>query len=95
MEDIANAFEELMDPEVWTRAFAVGGGYAGASVAHNLLDNRLPVDVPDEAYGVLTAAASTYAPAYETEIMLGGGLHTADQAADRFDVKDTILSVGE
>jgi hypothetical protein len=51
------------------------------------------VDEP-EAYGLAVMAGGQFAPAYENELSMGGGLYTADKAAERFGVKSTIVEAG-
>jgi len=94
MADLANSFEMLMDTDEWMRFAAIGGGYMGSSVAQIGLDDRLPVDVPNEFYGVSVAGLSlAYAPAYEKEMAAGGGLYSLDAFAQRFGFKGQIRDI--
>jgi hypothetical protein len=88
---LTDSFETLADPEMMQRTAAVGGGYLGASLAQSSIDPMLPLDVPNEAYGVGTAAAAmSYSPMFGEEMALGGAVYTLDALAQRFGVKKSI-----
>ena len=89
-----DALDELADPEFWTNAGAVFAGFMGPTVARNLIEPNTNYDIPDETYGLLVVAGAQYAPAYQNELMLGGGLYSVDKLAERFDLKQHIGEVG-
>ncbi|WP_436924963.1 hypothetical protein [Halosimplex amylolyticum] len=93
MPEIGDAFDALMDPEVYTQAAAGFAGYAGAEVAQNLIEPHF--DAPDEAYGlvVVGTTAAVDVP-YGTAIGIGGGAHTVEAAAERVGVRETIVNIG-
>ncbi|MFB6087851.1 MAG: hypothetical protein ABEJ85_04960 [Haloarculaceae archaeon] len=93
-DNAMDALDELADPEFWTQAGAVFAGFVGPTVAKNLIEPNTDYDIPDELYGVLVVAGAQYAPAYERELMLGGGLYTVDQLAIRYGLKQTIEEAG-
>jgi len=89
--ELTDSFEALADPEMMQRTAAVGGGYLGASLAQSTVDPMLPVDVPNEAYGIgVAAGAMSYSPMYGEEMALGGAVYTLDALAQRFGVKQSI-----
>ena len=89
-----DALDELADPEFWSQAGAVFGGFMAPTVARNLIEPNTTYDIPNELYGAVVVAGAQYAPAYERELMLGGGLYTVDKLAERFDLKQHISQVG-
>ncbi|GAA0276929.1 hypothetical protein [Halobacterium noricense] len=93
-EDAMDALDELADPEFWSQAGAVFGGFVAPTVARNLIEPNTNYDIPDETYGALVVAGAQYSPAYQRELMLGGGLYSVDKLAERFDLKQHITEVG-
>ena len=95
MAEMSDAFDQVVEFDMWERVLAILAGYFAPTVLQNVLGGSLPgvVDEP-EAYGLAVVAGGQFAPAYETELSLGGGLYTAEKAAERFNVKSTIVSVG-
>jgi hypothetical protein len=93
MADIGNAMDSLMGSELYVQAAAGFAGYAGASVAQNVIDGRM--DLPDEAYGVGVAAGSKVVSLpYDGAICVGAGVHAAEAAAERFGIKSTLVNAG-
>jgi hypothetical protein len=84
----------LTDSETYMMAGAAGAGYMGAGIAKNVIDSRF--DAPDEVYGlvVIALAEMTGAAGYKMAVQAGAGAHTAEAAADRLNVRDTIASLG-
>ena len=95
MAELSQSFDAIMDAELWTRAAAVTAGYFAPTVLRNLIGGAVP-DMADqrELYGVAVVGAGQMSPMYANEISLGGGIHTVDAAAERFDVKGTIVNAG-
>jgi hypothetical protein len=65
-------------------------------VLDNLVTRYVPVDVPEEAVGLLAMGLEAgYAPSqYRTAMMMGSGAYTFDAAARRFGIKNTVTSLG-
>ena len=95
MEEMADAFDNLVEFDMWEKVLAILAGFFAPTVLRNIAGGFVPasVDVP-EAYGLAVMAGGQFAPAYENELSLGGGLYTADKAAERFGVKSTIVEAG-
>lgn len=91
MAELADSFDALADEQMWMQTVAVAGGYMGASVAQMTVDGMLPVDVPNEGYGLGVAAVGyAYGGGYNREIATGGALYTTDAFAQRIGVKESI-----
>ena len=95
MAEMAEAFEQVIDIDMWERVLAILAGFFAPTVLQNLLGGAVP-DVADqrEVYGLAAVAGGQMAPKYSTELSLGGGVYTADAAAERFNVKSTIVEAG-
>ncbi len=93
-DEAMDALDELADPEFWGQAGAAFAGFLGPTVAKNLIEPNTSYDIPDEVYGMLVVAGAQFAPAYQNELMLGGGLYAVDQFAERFDLKESVAEVG-
>jgi hypothetical protein len=95
MAEMANAFDNLVEFDMWEQVLATLAGFFAPTVLQNLVGGVVPdaVDEP-EAYGLAVMAGGQFAPAYENELSMGGGLYTADKAAERFGVKSTIVEAG-
>ena len=95
MEEMADAFDNLVEFDMWEQVLGTLAGFFAPTVLQNLVGGVVPdaVDEP-EAYGLAVMAGGQFAPAYETELSMGGGLYTADKAAERFGVKSTIVNAG-
>lgn len=89
-----DALDELADPEFWSQAGAVFGGFLAPTVVRNFAEGSLPYDIPDELYGVAVIVGAQYSPAYKQQLMLGGGLYSVDKLAERFGLKQSITGVG-
>ncbi|MFD1588712.1 hypothetical protein ACFR9U_17170 [Halorientalis brevis] len=86
-----DSFDALADEELWMQTAAVGGAYMGSAVAQGALDGMLPVDVPNEAYGVGVAAVGyAYGGSFNRQLATGGALYTLDAFAQRVGVKESI-----
>jgi len=95
MAEMSDAFEQVVEFDMWEQVLAILAGFFAPTVLRNIAGGFVPnsVDVP-EAYGLAVMAGGQFAPAYENELSLGGGLYTADKAAERFGVKSTIVNAG-
>lgn len=93
--EINEAFNSLMDMEMWESAVVALGGYLAPTVVENVASGRVPevVDHP-EVYGIATIAGAEFAPAYTREVQVGAGVYTAENVAERAGLRDTIVSVG-
>lgn len=89
------AFDTLADDEVWEQAGATLAGFLAPTVARNLIEPNTGFDVPDELFGVAVIAGSRYSPMYQNEMAVGGGMYVADKVLERFDLKQSITSLGE
>lgn len=94
MADLTEAFGVVADAQMWEESAAVLAGFLAPSIARNVAEGRTSFDIPDEAYGVAVMVAGNYSPAYSAQIMLGGGVYSADKALERVGLKQTITSVG-
>jgi|GEM_PF-5563734 len=91
--EIADATEPLTDSETYMQAGAGLAGYMGGTVAENVIDSRF--DAPDEAYGIVIIALAALADLpYKEAMMVGGGIHAGESAAERVGVRSTIVSLG-
>ena len=74
---------------------ALLAGFFAPTVLQNLAGGVVPNAVDKrEAYGLAVVAGGQFSPKYSTELSLGGGVYTADAAAERFGVKSTIVNAG-
>lgn len=94
MGEFADAFDQIADTELWIEAAALFAGFLLPTVLHNLAGEFVPVDLPDEAYGILMIAVAQFSPMYQGALTTGGALYTVDKAAERFDLKSTVEGVG-
>ncbi|WP_232703148.1 hypothetical protein [Halobacterium wangiae] len=92
--DAMDALDELADPEFWSQAGVVFGGFMAPTVVRNLVEPNTTYDIPDELYGGAVVVGAQYSPAYKREIMLGGGLYAVDKAAERWNIKQHISEAG-
>lgn len=92
---MAQAFDAVASFDMWEEVGVILGAFLAPTVLKNLTSGFVPdaVDEP-EAYGLLVAAGGQFAPMYKHEISIGGGLYTADAAAERFGLKSTVQGVG-
>ena len=85
----------VTDTESDETAAAAGAGYMGSYVVDNLLDRFAPMDIPNEASGILTMGlAAAYGGDYATPLMPGAGVYTVDAAARRFGIRSTVTNLG-
>jgi hypothetical protein len=84
----------VTDTGTYETAAAAGAGFMSAHVADNLLDRLAPMDVSDEVTGILVMGlAAAYGGDYSAALMAGAGVYTADAAARRFGIKNTVTSL--
>jgi hypothetical protein len=91
--DVGGAFDELADSGFWVEAAMVFGGWLGPNVAANVIEGNLNQDLPNELYGIGTAAASEMVIG-ERMITVGAGIYTVDQLVQRFGLKQTVTTLG-
>lgn len=94
MASLDQAFGTIADADMWEEAAAVLAGFLLPSIVRNIAEGRTSFDIPDEAYGLAVMVAGNYSPMYSGEIMLGGGVYSADKALERFGLKQTITAMG-
>jgi len=94
MAGYEDAFETLADDDMWFEVAAALGGFMAPTVARNMIEPNTGFDFPDEAYGVAVAAGGQYSPMYSNQISVGGGMYALDKALERFDLKQSINSLG-
>jgi hypothetical protein len=94
MADLQDQFDALLDMEGWVEIVVVFAAFMAGTVVRNVLEPNTPFDLPDELYGIVVFVAGGYVPEYGREVMIGGGLYTADKAAERFNLKQRVTQVG-
>jgi hypothetical protein len=94
MANLTDSFDVLMDADEWERAGAVFAGFLAPTVVRKVGEGTTPFDVPDEAYGIAVMIGSSYAPMYQGELALGGGVYTVDKLAERAELKQTVTELG-
>jgi len=94
MPDLSEQFQMLIDSEMIVEVAVVFAAFMIPTIVRNVLEPNTPFDVPDEAYGVLVALGATYLPDYRAAAITGGGLYSFDKAAERFNLKQRVTSVG-
>lgn len=95
MAEMADAFEQVIEFDMWERVLAILAGFFAPTVLQNLAGGIVPAAADKrEVYGLAVVAGGQMAPKYSTELSLGGGVYTADAAAERFGVKGTIVNAG-
>lgn len=95
MTEMADAFETLMDFDMWEEVAAILAGFFAPTVIQNLVGGYVPSMIDhNETYGLVVVAGGQFSPAYSNEISIGGGLYTADAAAERFGIKGRVEGVG-
>ena len=94
MPDLQDQFDELLDMEGWIEIVVVFAAFMAGTVVRNVLEPNTPFDLPDEVYGVVVFVAGGYVPEYGREVMIGGGIYTADKAAERFNLKQRVTQLG-
>lgn len=94
MASFNDSFDALLDFEEWERIAVIFAGFLAPTVAKNVIEPNSPYDIPDEVYGLLVMAGSQYSPMYQNEMLVGGGLYVADQAAERVGLKSSVTEMG-
>lgn len=85
----------LTDGGMYADVAAAGTGYMVPFIAENFAERYVPIDIPSEAVGILTAALlMVYAPSYEKELGLGAGVYAVETGADRVGIKETVVNLG-
>jgi hypothetical protein len=96
MADYGDAFDTLADSDGWYKIGIAAAGFAGATVAQNVVESR-GTDLPDEVYGAGAMAGSAMFLSGDMQkfAVIGGGLHTVEALARRVGIKSTVNSVGQ
>ena len=95
MAEMADAFEQVIEFDMWERVLAILAGFFAPTVLQNLAGGIVPTAADHrEVYGLAVVAGGQLSPQYSTELSLGGGVYTADAAAERFGIKSTIVNAG-
>lgn len=93
MQGITDSVDVLTEMDNYEE-YAVGfGGFMAGTVTKNTVERFAPFDVPDEAYGlavVVLAQMFISGDGYRKAAQMGGGLYTADKAAERFGIKTKV-----
>lgn len=90
------AFDDLVDADLWVDVAALGAGYMASSISQTVIDGISPFDVPNEAYGAGVAYVGyTVDFEYSTEMAHGGALYTVDSLAQRANLKNRVTSFAE
>jgi len=90
------AMNTLTDADTYEQAGVAFAGYAAPSIIDNLADRFLGFDAPDEVAGLVAIVlAAAYGGDYSRPLMAGAGVYTAESAAERVGVRDTIVNLGE
>jgi hypothetical protein len=93
--DFGSAFDVLADDGFWTDAAMVFAGFLAPNLVANIVEGRLGSDLPNELYGIGTAAAAEIVGGRSYRMVtVGGGVYTADALAQRFDLKQTVTTLG-
>jgi len=93
--DLASAFDQIADEQLWKQAGVVSGGYMSASLMNTFLEGQLPFDLPNEAYGLVAAGVSyRFSPVMPKTMAAGGAVYTLDAAAQRFGLKEKVTNLG-
>jgi hypothetical protein len=92
---IDDAFDQVLNFDMWEEVAAMLAGFFAPTVLRNLTSGVVPNAVDyREAYGLAVVAGGQFSPAYASEISIGGGLYTADALAERAGIKSTVMGVG-
>lgn len=86
------AFDRLANPGLWEDVIILAAAFMAGALVKNTIEGRVGVNLPDEAYGLLTAAGGTYVLSGNQSrfAVIGGGLYTADALATRMGIKATV-----
>lgn len=91
--EFGDAFDALADDDFWMDAAMIFVGFLAPNVAANVIEGRLGQDLPNELYGVGTAAAAEMFTD-QRMVSVGAGLYTVDALAQRFNVKQRVTALG-
>jgi hypothetical protein len=94
LPDLSEQFGAIADSEMVVEVIVVFAAFMAPTVLRNVIEPNTPFDAPDELYGVLVAFLAGYLPEYTNQARVGGGLYVADKAAERFNVKQRVTSMG-
>ncbi|MFC7140029.1 hypothetical protein ACFQMA_09305 [Halosimplex aquaticum] len=97
MAEYGDAFDVLADSDTWMKIGVAAGAFAGATVGRNVIEQRFGyTQVPDEAYGLGTVAGSAMFLDGDMSkfAIVGGGLHTVEALARRFNIKQRVENAG-
>mgnify|MGYP000398041801 CR=1 FL=1 len=84
-------FDTLADADFAVDVVTVFAAYMGTTLAAPTVDGMIPMDVPDELYGIVViVAAEAFGGDYKRALQLGGGFYTVDAAAERYEVQSRI-----
>lgn len=94
--EFGDAIDVLAEPATYVESVgAAGAGYMAPSIVNNLADRFSPMDLPDEAAGLaVIAGAEAAGVPYKGAIQAGAGAYTAEKAAERFGIKETVVNMG-
>lgn len=96
MAELNDSIDPLMEDDYWMDVAAIAGGYGASMVLNTAVEDSVPFDVPNEAYGVAVGAGSFYALDGDMAKMgaAGGGVYVLDSLAQRAGVKEKITNMG-
>lgn len=85
-------FQTVADVDFATDAGIVLVGYMVPGLAAAAADGSLPVDVPDEAFGIaeIVGAEAVLDGDTKTLVQYGGGVYTLDALLTRFGVREAV-----
>ena len=89
--DFGDAFDTLADDDFWIDVAMMFVGFFGSTLAAVAFESVGP-DLPNELYGLGVAAGNEIATDYRM-VSVGAGLYTADVAAARFGLKDSVSTM--
>ena len=91
---VNEAFDELVDADMWVDVAAIGAGYMSSSLVQSVGEGMSPFDLPNEVYGAAVVGGGAYLDAqYSNKMATGGALYTLDAAAQRFGLKNAVTEM--
>lgn len=92
---VSQHFNTLTEPAFFIDAGIVLAAYMAPSVAGPVAGGVMPVDVPNEAYGLaeIVVASMALSGSNKTLVQYGGAVYTLDQLAARFGVRSAIADM--
>lgn len=93
--DMSDSFEAVMDFDFLEEVAVLFAAFLAPSLIRILVEDLLPFDVPDAAYGVALALAAGYAPMHQNWIRAGGALYSVDKVAARVGIKQELTSMAQ